>query len=356
MNVALLMFAILWTVSFMMCVIFKSWWYLLIPYIFWIVNEILSISLGLDIIPADDRTSVFYDLASWYTRYANIDSNYSEGYYINDNYDISSEQAQEQKFDKILELLGAKKGQEILNLGCGTCSFEKYCKSKGINMVAVSISNEQVKVCKADGIEAYNLDYRKFYPKFAGRFDHIVMMGSSEHLNSGPALKDSTYIRKNKMMQDLFRMLHKYLKKDGKIFYSALHINKKYVKSFGNYILERAYGGTFSLNTPEMITSTAPRFNITYMRDSTKDYYMATVKDDKHFGNPNRPFSLASIFLLSFGFVYPPAWHMLIYGLFGYWMWMFDGKTHYDWNKRYSLAPEDKRPVTLWWIVFQAEN
>jgi hypothetical protein len=57
---------------------------------------------------------------------------------------------------------------------------------------------------------------------------------------------------------------------------------------------------------------------------------------------------------LILGFIYPPAWHILIYGICGYWMWMFDGKTHYYLNKQYSLGPEDKRPVTLWWIVFQS--
>ena len=39
--------------------------------------------------------------------------------------------------------------------------------------------------------------------------------------------------------------------------------------------------------------------------------------------------------------------------VFGYWMWGFDGKHHFSFNKNYSLEKMKKRPWTLWEGVFQ---
>lgn len=356
MNNGLVLYAMLWFLAGLIVYTTRKWYALLIPYVFFVVNELAYVSTGFDILSSRDRTALFYDLSSWYTNYAGIDPNYSEGYYPNDNYSISSRQAEHNKFELFLKLLGAKKGDTILNLGSGTCSFERYCKDHGIHMVATSVSSQQVEFCKKYDIEAYVHDYRNFKEDFVNRFDHITFMGSCEHMHTGSVFKKSSFVQKQKILTQTFNVLKKYLKPNGRIMFTELHFNPKYTRTAGAYILERAYGGTPSLDIPELNAGSAANaagFKVLYERDASKEYYMATVLDDKHFGTPNTPWSIASIGLFLMGFVYPPAWNILLYGLFGIWMWMFDGRTHYSFHKRYSLAPRKTRPLTLLWYVFE---
>ncbi len=156
----------------------------------------------------------------------------------------------------------------------------------------------------------------------------------------------------------LFNILKKYFKDDSKkrFFCSALHVNPKYRNSFGHWILDRTYGGTLQLDCEDYdIFSSAKNsgFSVIHKEDVTKHYYMATVLDEKHFGNPNVPLGKASLGLFILGFIYPFAWYMLIYGIFGYWMWMFDGNIHTHNNHNYSIKSREERPATCWWGCFE---
>lgn len=356
MNKGILLYLCLWILAFVLYFVTKNVYLLWIPYIFFIINELIYILFGWDILSSNERTALFYDLSSWYTHYAGIDHNYSEGYYPNNDFSITSREAEHNKFALFLKLLGAKSGDKILNMGSGTCSFEKYCKERGIEMVATSLSSEQIDYCKQHGIESYHQDYTVFNPNFVNRFDYVTMIGSTEHMYTGGISKMSSYEKKHEEMTEFFKLITKYLKPNGRILYSGLHIHPDYINSFGAYIMERTYGSTPNLNTNELNAASSAKhagYEVIYQEDATKHYYMATVLDDNHFGTPNTPWSLASIGLFILGFIYPPAWHILIYGIFGYWMWMFDGRVHFSFWKRYSLAPEEKRPLSLKWYVFQ---
>jgi cyclopropane fatty-acyl-phospholipid synthase-like methyltransferase len=356
MNKALVLYAVIWALSIVLFFITKSWVCFGIPHIFFILNEMLYVYKGVDLVPSADRTALFYDLASWYTHFAGTDPNYTEGYYPDDDYSISGREAENNKFAKFLQLLGAKTGDTILNLGSGTCGFEKYCKQRGIKMVATSLSGHQIDHCKEHGIEGYIHDYRVFNPEFEGRFDHITFMGSCEHMYSGSVFDHASFVAKNKTLQETFEILKRYLKPNGRIVFTELHANPVYTKTFGMYILERAYGGTPSLDVPKLNAASAASnagFKVMFTRDATKDYYMATVLNKKHFGTPMKPWYYASAGLILLSLIYPPAILIWIYGVFGYWMWMFDGRLHFVFWKRYSLAAREKRPFTLWWHVFE---
>jgi|688.fasta_scaffold175223_1 cyclopropane fatty-acyl-phospholipid synthase-like methyltransferase len=349
---------IVWIVSIHLYIKYKKILYLLIPYIIFIINEIFYYNYSLDLYNSQNRTSIFYDLSTIPTHIFKItDVNYSEGYYYDDNYNITPRESENNKYERILNLLNAKSGDVILDLGCGNGSLGKYAKCLGINVIGLTLSNKQAEECKKNGLNTIVWDYTVYNRELYNKFDHVILLGSTEHIYSGSPFLDKTYIIKKNKFTNLFIMLKKYIKNpEGKIFYSGLHINNKYKNSLGHWILDRTFGGTLQLDTVECdIFSSAKEacIKLLHKEDVTKHYYMATVLDDKHFGTPIIYTSKISIGLFILGFIYPFAWYMLIYGIYGYWMWMFDGNIHTYNKKNYSLKNRDDRPVTCWWGVFQ---
>jgi len=361
MNNIVILTIILWIIAFTLTFYTKSYLYLLLPLCVFIINEILYLSTGLEITPSNDRTALFYDISMIPTKYFGTSPNYSEGYWPDGDYSISAEQAENNKFDKIIELLNAKPGDLILDLGCGTCTMAIYFKTKGINIIGVTLSPDQITNCKSHGIQGYVRDYREFYPDFVNKFDHIVLMGSSEHLYCGPMHFKQSYIDKNKLFDNILENCYKYLKPNGNIFYSGLHLNPKFTNYFAIYDLERMYGSTLFLNIDGFTAKSSAKrvgFDILTTEDHTYDYYMATILDRTHFGNAASPYGKAMIMLLIASIIYPPLLFMWIYYVFGLWMYMFDGKYHtrilssktsppYSYQTNMHL-----RPWTLWWGVF----
>ncbi|NOY35442.1 MAG: cyclopropane fatty acyl phospholipid synthase [bacterium] len=105
---------------------------------------------------------------------------YTCGYWKDaDNLD----EAQEAKLDLVCRKIGLKKGQKILDIGCGWGSFAKFAAEKyGAEVVGITVSEEQVKLgkklCEGLPVEIRLQDYRDVDEKF----DHIVSLGMFEHV------------------------------------------------------------------------------------------------------------------------------------------------------------------------------
>lgn len=115
---------------------------------------------------------------------------YSCGYWKKaENLDL----AQTAKFNLICQKLGFKKGQKILDIGCGWGSFAKYASEKyKVKVVGVTVSKEQAnfakEFCKGLPVEIKLQDYRDLNDPSASsgqdKFDHIVSVGMFEHVGS----------------------------------------------------------------------------------------------------------------------------------------------------------------------------
>ena len=341
----------------------KGKYALAIPFLITLLHEMIFIITGVSLLSTKDITELFYDLSMFATGEGGADENYSEGYFEG----LSEQQIKQmgprdyenRKFDKILELLGAKEGSKILDLGCGTSTFGAYCKTKGIEVIGVTVSSEQVKHAKSKGLVAYRKDFKEHIPEFDNSFDHIVMMGSSEHVAPGSGLLLKSYDEKSKILSDMLKMCNSYLKPNGTIFYSGIHINPKYYKTAENFTLARAYGGLFQLDHPDYdivksFENTEFKGNRMFSRDSTRDYYLATVHDENHFGQATTFASSGMLKLLAVSIIYPFAFYQYIYYTLGLWMWMWDGNLHLGADPKYTFEEDkEKRPCTLYWHVYR---
>lgn len=113
------------------------------------------------------------------------------------------DEAQINKLDLICRKLGLKKGDTVLELGCGWGGFAYYAAKKyGCQVTSYNISKEQVayarKKTKNLPVKIIKADYREA----TGKYDYVVSIGMCEHV--GP-----------KNYEELFNLARKCIKKEG---------------------------------------------------------------------------------------------------------------------------------------------
>jgi cyclopropane-fatty-acyl-phospholipid synthase len=107
---------------------------------------------------------------------------YTCGYWKNAG---TLDEAQEAKLDLICRKIGLKRGDRVLDIGCGWGSFLKFAaENYGATGVGVTVSKEQVDLAREDlaglPVEIRLQDYREI--KDQEKFDHIVSLGMFEHV------------------------------------------------------------------------------------------------------------------------------------------------------------------------------
>ena len=113
------------------------------------------------------------------------------------------DEAQEAKLDLVCKKIGLKKGDRILDIGCGWGSFAKFAAEKyGASCVGITVSKEQAALarerCKGLPVEIHVQDYREVREQF----DHIISLGMFEHVGV-------------KNYRTYFEMADRCLKEDG---------------------------------------------------------------------------------------------------------------------------------------------
>ena len=131
---------------------------------------------------------------------------YTCAYWTDDAQNL--DEAQEAKLDLVCRKLKLKKGDRVLDIGCGWGSFLKFAAKKyGIEVVGVTVSKEQVKLakelCRGLPLEIKLMDYRAL----TGRFDYIVSLGMFEHVGTK---NYATYFKKARQLlkEDGLFLLH----------------------------------------------------------------------------------------------------------------------------------------------------
>ena len=119
------------------------------------------------------------------------------------------EEAQENKYRLVFDKLGLKAGDRLLDVGCGWGGMVRYAATRGVHVIGVTLSKEQVEwgqaAIAADGLgglaEVRLMDYRDVPER---DFDAVSSIGITEHIG-----------RKN--YAGYFDRLHTYLKPGGRL-------------------------------------------------------------------------------------------------------------------------------------------
>ena len=92
-------------------------------------------------------------------------------------------QTQIKKFEYILNQLGVRENDKVLEVGFGKGDFLKFLRGKGINASGINVSIVQVDHMKSLGFDVHHVDIWDIpnYPELHGKFDAVVLNGCMEY-------------------------------------------------------------------------------------------------------------------------------------------------------------------------------
>ena len=133
------------------------------------------------------------------------------------------EAAQTAKYERILEQIGAKQGDSILEIGCGWGGFAETAARRGMRVTGVTISQQQLDYARqrleraglADRVDLQFRDYRDM----EGRYDHIVSIEMIEAVGE-------------RYWPDYFAALKRHVAPGGSILVQAIVIADDFFESY----------------------------------------------------------------------------------------------------------------------------
>jgi cyclopropane fatty-acyl-phospholipid synthase-like methyltransferase len=105
---------------------------------------------------------------------------YTEGIYRGDPqtpYDV----AQQNQINYVLDEVQCSAGSRVLEIGCGNGTLLDEVRRRGASGTGITISPEQVTLCRGRGLDVRLLNYVGLGAEFAERFDAVVANGPVEH-------------------------------------------------------------------------------------------------------------------------------------------------------------------------------
>lgn len=302
--------------------------------------------------PSAERTARAYQwLTLFWDDSADIASrgDLTEGYY-NGDFLKDIEQATIDKYEEIIKLLEIKKGDRVLDVGCGLGDFLFYLKRKGIEGVGLTISPEQYQIGLKRGLDVRIFDFRKKLPEeLENRFDAVTFIGSLEHFPE--AYFNKNRIRVMNIFENVFESASKALSNQSKVqrmFSATLHCNKNHkwrLKDYlHGYLLQGHYSGLYPIEGEFEVLS-KKSFKVMHKYDATIDYQYSSLACSHHFGHFKINWTHQRVlysFLLFL--VNPFALSTWLYHISNTWMWQFGGL---------GIVPEANRPAKALWYVLE---
>ena len=145
-----------------------------------------------------------YDIGNeLYALFLDDDLQYSCAYFTDPG--NSLEQAQADKKAHIAAKLDLRSGQRVLDIGCGWGGMALYLhRVAGVDVLGITLSQEQLKVARERAAEAGVSDHVKFelidYRLLDAKFDRIVSVGMFEHV--GAAHYDEFYAKCRELLTE----------------------------------------------------------------------------------------------------------------------------------------------------------
>jgi cyclopropane-fatty-acyl-phospholipid synthase len=139
---------------------------------------------------------------------------------------MTLDEAQKAKHQFIERELNIKKGQKVLDMGCGWGPFLNYISKKGVNVVGLTLSDGQYNACRKNGFEVYIKDVRSVQPADFGIFDAVVSVGAFEHFCSIEEYKQG---KQEQVYRDFFKTVFDLLPPGGRFFLQTMSFEKNMI-------------------------------------------------------------------------------------------------------------------------------
>lgn len=146
------------------------------------------------------------------------------GAMYNGNFTLSLEQAQKAKHEYILEGIRFKKGDRILDIGCGWGPFLQAVQERGGQGIGLTLSPAQARACTRDGLEVSVKDWKDTDPKEIGSMDGVVSVGAFEHFCSIEELKAG---KQEEIYGRFFKLCSNVLDPGGRLYLQTMMWGKK---------------------------------------------------------------------------------------------------------------------------------
>ncbi len=272
-------------------------------------------------------------------------------------------QAQQDKWDFMLEKLNLREGDRLIDIGCGYGDWLNYARSKGIEVIGVNISPDQAKVCEERyGIEVLVNNWKdipataELRARLYGKFDAVTFMDTVEHYV--PSKYRNNLEKQGEIYTAMFAMAHELLKDTAspqRVFISCLHL-KKGISNLKDYLpvylQTRFHSGFYPVGDDGLMKWGDTYFTETERHDQTEDYRLTSVLDPKHFGSPDIQWTWKKAWAaLGLFFLDPHHLHKWLEYRIDAWMWHFGSDAHNpEYNNTYQ---KPLRHINLWWLVLE---
>lgn len=226
------------------------------------------------------------------------------GAMYNGDFSISLEEAQRRKHAYILNGLGFRIGDRVLDIGCGWGPMLRALKAAGGVGLGLTISPAQADGCRNNHLHAELMDWKDIDPTSIGKFDGIVSVGAFEAFCSVDELLAN---RQEDIYVKFFKLCHDLLKEKKRLylqtmmwgrkvpFPSDLDITKhKLSDEWVLGYLAKFYPGSWLPNNLEQIQRCAsPYFRLVSENNGRLDY----IQTLKEWGRKISGFNLSKFYL-----------------------------------------------------------
>jgi cyclopropane fatty-acyl-phospholipid synthase-like methyltransferase len=214
---------------------------------------------------------------------------YTEGMYHGDP-TTPYETAQRNQLRYLLDEVACTPGMRLLDVGCGNGNLLDEARQRGAQAVGITISPEQVRLCRDRGLDARLADYRDLGDQWAGQFDAVIANGPIEHFVQP---EDAIRGQADAIYRRLFEIFHRVIdprSASRKLINTTIHFVRRpdpadllrsprsLPRGSDNFhwsMLVRSFGGFYPA-LGQLETCAGPYFRIEKTVDGTYDYHLTS--------------------------------------------------------------------------------
>ncbi|MGZ5568591.1 MAG: class I SAM-dependent methyltransferase [Limisphaerales bacterium] len=139
--------------------------------------------------------------------------------FFDGDFDKTLVEAQNAKHQWVLEGVGFKPGDRILDVGSGWGPMLEAVRRRRGNAVGLTLSSAQASYCAGRGLKVLHQDWKTVDPQAMGVFDGVISIGAFEHFCSVPEYLQG---KQEQIYRDFFAFCAQVLPAAGRLFLQTM--------------------------------------------------------------------------------------------------------------------------------------